>query len=108
MKLPSDALIAMEKLTSYLLRMRVEDDKSRFLAGAGYTLENPDRLMHDIQSQLLPLPAEFLELTEYGLKYRIRGTLSGPNGRELPVDSIWMTEDTTQRTKFITLYPTHR
>ena len=45
MKLPSDALIAMEKLTSYLLRMRVEDDKSRFLAGAGYTLENPDRLI---------------------------------------------------------------
>ena len=108
MKLPADSLIAPEKLTRYLLRWRPEDDKSAFLARAGYTLENADRLRQDIQSQLLPLDAEFLEPTDYGPKYLIRGSLRGPNGLELKVASIWMTEDASQQTKFITLYPAHR
>lgn len=43
MKLPSDAHIAQEKLTRYLLQPRPEDDKSAFLARAGYTLDNPDQ-----------------------------------------------------------------
>ena len=108
MKLPADAFIAPEKLTRYLLRWRPEDDKSAFLAKAGYTVENSNRLRHDIQTQLLPLDAEFLEPTDYGPKYRIRGSLRGPNGLELQVTTIWMTEETSQQTKFITLYPAHR
>jgi len=47
MRLPGDALVAQEKLTEYLLRWRPEDDKSAFLAQAGYTLENAGRLMAD-------------------------------------------------------------
>ena len=43
--------------------------------------------------------------TEYGTKYRIRGTLRGPSSRELRVVSIWMTEEATGVTKFLTLYP---
>ena len=108
MKLSALAHIASEKLAGYLLRPRPEDDKSAFLAHAGYTLENPDRLRHDIQTQLLPLEAEFLELSEYGPKYSIRGPLLGPNGHELEVVSIWMIEDASQQTKFITLYPARR
>lgn len=108
MKLPADALIATEKLTLYLLRWRPEDDKSAFLAQAGYTLETSDQLRHDIRTQLLPIDADFLELTEYGPKYLIRGSLRGPNSRELQVATIWMTEEASQQTKFITLYPAHR
>ena len=105
MKLPDDTLIASEKLTRYLLQQRVEDDKSAFLAQAGYTLENADRLLADIRSQLLRLEAEFLDQTEYGPKYRIRGMLIAPNGRTLRVVTIWMTDDATGQTRFITLYP---
>ena len=108
MKLPADALIAPEKLTHYLLRWRPEDDKSAFLAQAGYTLENPELLRHDIQTQLLPLDATFIEFTEYGPKYLIRGSLRGPSGVELQIAAIWMTETASQQTKFITLYPAHR
>ena len=75
------------------------------LALAGYTLDNADRLMHDMRTQLLPLDAEFFDQTEYGPKYRIRGTLTGPNGRVLRVVSIWMKEDATEETKFVTLFP---
>ena len=105
MKLPTDAIIARRKVTEYLLRQRREDDKSGFLALAGYTLNDADRLLNDVRTQLLPLGAELFEDTEYGPKYRIRGTLTGPNGRVLRVLSIWMKENATGETKFVTLRP---
>lgn len=105
MKLPSDAIIAIEKMTNYLLQWRPENDKSRFLAHAGYTEQHADRLASDIRQQLLRLEAEFEETTEYGEMYSIIGSLIGPNGRMLRVASIWMTESATGQTKFITLYP---
>jgi hypothetical protein len=50
MKLPEDTGITRTKLQAYLLQHRDEDDKSGFLALAGYTLDNADRLMHDIRT----------------------------------------------------------
>lgn len=105
MKLPLDTLIAREKLADYLLRHRVEDDKSRFLAQAGYNLQNTDQLMIDLRTQLLPLEATQIEETDYGPKFVIRGSLIGPNGVSLRVVTVWMTEVATGSTKFITLYP---
>ena len=105
MRLPDDSLVVREKLTDYLLRWRPEDDKSTFLAQAGYTLENADRLMADIGAQLMSLEAMPIENTEYGSKLALSGVLTGPNGRALRVVTIWMTEAATGETKFITLYP---
>ena len=105
MKLPSDSQIAGKKLTNYLLRQRIEDDKSQFLARAGYTLETAEQLLNDIRDQLLPLEAQKNEQTDYGPKYIIRGRLTGPNGVALHVVTVWMTEYATGITKFITLYP---
>ena len=105
MKLPADTLIARAKLADYLLRRLPENDKSRFLATAGYMRNDAARLEADLRSQLLGLEAGFVETTEYGDKYCIRGILTGPNGRPLHVASFWMTENATGITKFITLYP---
>jgi hypothetical protein len=105
MKLPADAVIAREKITSYLLRKLPENDKSGFLALAGYTIENPDRLESDIRAQILTQEAEFVETTEYGDKHCIRADITGPNGQSLRVMTIWLTEEATGTTKFITLYP---
>ena len=105
MKLPSNAVIAPAKITHYLLHLLEQDDKSQFLALAGYSVANADRLLQDIREQLLPLEAELIGPVEYGTKYLIRGTLRGPNGSELRVVSIWITLETTGLTKFVTLYP---
>jgi hypothetical protein len=105
MKLPVDTLIARRKITDYLLAWRVEDDKSAFLARAGYAPQTADRLLVDLRAQLLPLEARLLERDEYGAKYEIRGKLTGPNGRALRVVSIWMVEDATEQAEFVTLYP---
>jgi hypothetical protein len=104
-KLPSDTLIARRKISDYLLVSRPEDDKSAFLARAGYRPQTADRLVADLRTQLLPQEAKLLESGEYGTKYEIRGKLTGPNGRILRVASIWMIEEAGGKAKFVTLYP---
>lgn len=106
MKLASDAIITPAKLTKYLLVFRAKDDKSKFLAQAGYGLENWQQLEIDLRSQILPLevlPSD--EHNRFGDVYEIRGVLTGVNGVSLGVVTIWMREYQTGQTKFITLYP---
>jgi len=62
-------------------------------------------LRADIREQLLTQEAEFIEPTAYGPKYRIRGALTGPNGRVLFVVTIWMADEAAGKVKFLTLYP---
>jgi hypothetical protein len=106
MKLSHDATIAEAKLTKYLLIWREADDKSKFLAQAGYTLENWQQLEAALKSQILPLEAvPSDEPNPFGDVYEIRGVLPGVNGVNLAVVTVWMIEYETQVTKFITLYP---
>jgi hypothetical protein len=105
MKLPEDAIISYEKLTQYLLVFRKRNDKSQWLAKAGYVLDNWYMLEKDIRSQILPLDASPRENTHYGQMYGIRGGLNGPNGKSLSVCTVWMTEQESKKTKFITMYP---
>jgi hypothetical protein len=49
MRIPPDAIIPMEKLTSHLLVLREWDDKSKFLAQAEFTRENPHWLLSAIR-----------------------------------------------------------
>jgi hypothetical protein len=105
MKLPENTLIAREKLTRYLLVQKKRNDKSQWLAQAGYTLDNWQVLETDLRNQILSIDAAPIERTEYGWMYEINGQLVGPNGKILSVRTIWMTERATGDTKFITMYP---
>ncbi|PSR15273.1 hypothetical protein C8255_23170 [filamentous cyanobacterium CCP3] len=103
MYLPQNAVIAKEKLTQYLLVLLPKDDKSKFLAQAGYSLTSWQQLEQDIRTQVLSQPAEFLETTRYGDKYCIRAKIRGVNGIELSILTIWMV--TNKTAKFVTLVP---
>lgn len=105
MKLPEDAIIAAAKLNQYLLVPKRRNDKSQWLARAGYTLENWPKLEQDLREQLLPLEAVLTETTAYGQLYEIVGELRGPNGRVIAVRTVWMDEAATGQVKFITLFP---
>jgi len=105
LKLPSNALIASEKLTRYLLVKRPVGDKSEFLKQAGYTLDNWQQLERDIRQQIVSKDAVSIEQTEYGELFEIRASLVGPNGATLNMRTIWMRESRSRLTKFITLYP---
>ncbi|NOZ60682.1 MAG: hypothetical protein GXO74_03280 [Calditrichaeota bacterium] len=108
MKLPADSIIAHEKLTSYILAPRKRNDKSKWMAQAGYFLENWRELEHDLRRQILSLDATPIDKTEYGQLYEIKGKLFGPNGRFLSICSIWITKFKSGQTKFVTMFPDKR
>ena len=108
MRLPDDTFIAPEKIFRYLLVPQFRGDKSAFLAKAGYNLTNATLLLDDLRSQVLPCEAVPMEITQHGQYFEIRATLTGPNGVALRVRSIWMKEQLSQRTKFVTLVPDKR
>lgn len=105
MRLPEDAIITPAKLHQYLLVPKKRNDKSRWLATAGYTLEKWLKLERDLREQILSLEATFVEETEYGEMYEISGELQGPNDRVIAVRTVWMREVVTGQVKFITLFP---
>jgi len=101
--LEQNAIIPESKLTKYLLIKLPKDDKSEFLAKAGYTLDNWQQLAQDLKQQILILPAIATEKTEFGQKYEISGDLKGVNSVILKVTTVWM--KTSKETRFITLVP---
>jgi hypothetical protein len=105
MKLPPDSEIALVKLTHYFLVPQARADKSKFLARAGYTIENAPRLLQDIRSQILPLDAKPAGVTQFGDFFEIRGTLRGTNNVLLRVKTIWIREHLRGAVRFVTLLP---
>lgn len=105
MKLPADLLIAPDKLTRYLLVSLPRNDKSKFLAQAGYLPSNWQVLRTDLFTLAARCDAELVETNQFGDYHFVRGELRGPNGVLLRVQTIWMTEHLSKLTKFITLIP---
>ena len=62
-------------------------------------------VVKDLRTQILPVECELIRKTAYGDLFRIRGQLLGPNGVSIRIISIWMMEDVSRQTKFITQYP---
>lgn len=107
MRLPAgEAIIPSEKLVNYLLVPRLEDDKSKFLALAGYTLENPDALDAAIRNMLRESDAVLDRRNEYGDYFQVTGVLVGANGRDLRVVTIWIIKANSDGAyRFVTLKP---
>jgi hypothetical protein len=105
MRIPPDAIIPMEKLRAYLLTAREWDDKSKFLAQAGFTRDNPHLLLAAIREVATRNEAIEDRVSEYGVFLRAEGALAGPNGRVLAVVTIWLQSRADRRTRFVTLKP---
>ncbi len=105
MKLPDDTTIDTTKFTEYLLLPQARSDKSRYLACAGYTLENVERIIADLRSQLLPLDAILSRTTLFGDTYCIDGWLAGPSGIRVHVRTVWQRQPLSGVVHFVTLIP---
>lgn len=105
MLIPANAVIPDEKITRYLLVPKPKDDKSKFLAQAELTQENPETLKAAIR--LLAGCVEAVEdrSNEYGVFYRVEGELIGINGLTLSVVTIWLQRAIDGSFQFITLMP---
>ena len=105
MKIPDDSIIPFEKLTRYLLVAKVRNDKSKYLAQAGFTQENPEALLKAIRSLTGETEAEQERTTEYGTLYLVKGELIGVNGVRISVITIWLARKADGKFQFITLVP---
>lgn len=106
MKIPADALIPKAKLTDYLLKKREEDDKSKFLAQGGFTVENTNDLEIAIRQLVKTNDAVKDRTDQYGDYYRVEGDLIGTNGRNLGVVTIWIIQASfDSKFRFVTLKP---
>ena len=104
MRIPSDAIIADEKLTRYLLIHRPFDDKSKFLAQAGFTIYNWPVLRQAIRTLADAVECMEENADEYGVFFEVRGTLIGPAGI-LKVKLVWMRRAIDGQFQFVTLVP---
>jgi len=104
MHIPPEAEIPREKLTHYLLVPKPLDDKSRFLARAGFDTANPEVLETAIRTLAAAEPALHDGTNEYGNFWRVEGLLTGPE-RGILVVTIWLEWHTDGRFRFVTLKP---
>jgi len=105
MNLPGEVVISQDKLLRYLLLPREENDKSEFLALAGYTLANWKVLERDLRQLITSQEASNAETSPFGIKYEARGKLTGPNGYILDVVTVWIKLQAIEETRFVTLFP---
>ena len=107
MRLPADRLIIdRRKLTHYLLVRKDNDDKSRFLAMCGYTLENVNLLEAAIRELVAANDAVSDSGDEFGQRYRVTGQLPALAGRDMVVSTIWITRgNDSDIWRFVTLFP---
>ena len=105
MKLPRDSIISERKIKEYLLTPRTEDDKSGFLALAGYSLQNWHQLERDLRREVEDGDALLIRTTQYGEIYHIKGQLKGPKGTMLDVITVWICLRVTGEARFVTLVP---
>ena len=108
MKLPNleRATVAPDKLRGYLLSPQHTTGrfKARFFRVLGYSEEDWELLSSDLlriaregEAELVPSP--------FGKKYRILGTLEGPNGRSASLVTIWIVNRGDLEPRFVTAYP---
>jgi hypothetical protein len=104
-KIPDDAVISEEKLTRYLLVPRLKDDKSKYLAQAGFTQANPEDLLTAISQLIANNEAVEDNTNEYGVFYLVEGNLQGINNNNLAVVTVWLQSKYDGSFRFITLKP---
>lgn len=105
MRIPENAIIPEAKLTRYLLVPKAKNDKSKFLAQAGFIRANPDILRAAIRTLVANSTVAQDSINEYGTFYQAAGLLAAPDGRRLSVVTIWLQRKTDGQFQFITLKP---
>ncbi len=105
MTISEDIIIPDDKITRYLLVQKARNDKSKFLAQAGFTQENPEALKTAIQTQALAAEAVEDKSNEYGTFYQVKGDLVGANGVHLSVVTVWLQRQMDRKFQFVTLKP---
>lgn len=105
MRIPEDLIIPDAKITHYLLVQKARNDKSKFLAQAGFTQENSEALRTAIQTQAAATEAVEDRSNEYGTFYQVEGDLVSVSGVRLSVVTVWLQRQINGKFQCVTLKP---
>jgi hypothetical protein len=109
MKLPNAerAVIDERKVREYLLSKShpIGRFKAAFLARAGFEAGNWAELTSALRNLARRGEAVLGEAGEYGQKYLISGTLSGPRGVGLEVTTVWILPRPDAPPRLVTVFP---
>ena len=108
MRISENLIVPDDKITRYLLVPQLRNDKSKFLAQAGFTQDNPEALKLAIQTQAVATDAIEERRNEYGVFYQVEGNIIGVNGVSLSVITVWLEREIDGKFQFVTLKPSKR
>jgi hypothetical protein len=105
-----DAIIPPDKLRDYLLSVAHPDarGKADYLGRLGYSQGRAGQLDADLREQILSLDAQPGRPSPYGQKYEILGPLTGPNGKNAWVRTIWIVLTGETAPRLVTLIPAEK
>ena len=108
-KLPfaEHAIVDVSKVRDYLLSPEhpVGRFKARVFGAAGYHKEDWTRLQRDLLALAATIDVERTAFDGHGERFVGPGSLLGPNGRLLPVTTIWIIRSGEAAPRFVTAYP---
>jgi hypothetical protein len=110
-RLPArDAVIPQDKLRDYLLSVAHPDGrgKAEYLGRLGYSQGTAGQLDADLREQILSRDAQPGRPSPYGQKYEILGPLTGPNGKNAWVRTIWIVLTGETAPRLVTLIPAEK
>lgn len=108
LKLPNAkaAVVAESKLTQYLLSSTHPVGRAK--AAYFFSLGFESNRIEELRSAFLSLAttnAESMESTEFGDKYLVKGSITGPNGRTAAILTIWIVLHGSDTPILVTAYP---
>ncbi len=105
----SDAIIAPEKLSDYLLDINHPDGgpKARFFLRFGFSPDRPDILAAALVGHAAGLEATISQRPN-ALNYVVTGPISTPDGRAPRIRTVWQVRDGESTPRFVTAFPRRR
>lgn len=79
--------------------------KAMFFAAFGFSGEDWEDFESELRRIVLLEKAEMGERTDYGQKFLVRGTLSGPTGGSAGVVTVWIVLNGEAAPRLVTVYP---
>ena len=109
MRLPNShlAIVPHAKLERYLLSTAhpVGGTKARFFLNRGFTVEHCEELSTALADLANANEITALQVTPFGTRYIVDGTLSTPDRTNPVVRTVWFIENGEDRPRFVTAYP---
>ena len=109
MRIPNakHAQVDREKIERYLLCHDHPDgaSKARFFEQFGFDRANWRKLAAALQEHAQTQPVAKTVVTAYGTRYIVDGRMSGLDGRQPPIRTVWIIEEGVDQPRLVTAYP---